>query len=79
MKLETTSLERGLNRRRILLDDATARDAFGSDRVVRADICRPVMEWAVAAARQAWGRLRGVSPDEPVAQASENTGMEVRG
>lgn len=75
MRIETTSLERGLNRRRILFDDATARDAFGSDRVVRAGICRPAVEWAVAAARHAWGRLAGIKQD---ADTSATT-MEVRG
>lgn len=77
MRLETTSLERGLNRRRILFDDATARDAFGSDRVIRAGVCRPAMEWAVAAARQAWGRLTGTSGDE--AADTSDCGVEVRG
>lgn len=79
MRLETTSLERGLNRRRILFDDATARDAFGSDRVIRADICRPALEWAVAAARHAWGRIRGVTPQGPAADDADIASMEVRG
>lgn len=77
MRLETTSLERGLNRRRILFDDATARDVFGSDRVIRAGICHPVLEWAVAAARQAWGRLAGTTQDAN-ADTLDNI-MEVRG
>lgn len=77
MRIETTSLERGLNRRRILFDDATARAAFGSDRVIRAGICRPAVAWAVAAARHAWGRFAGTNQDED-ADASETT-MEVRG
>lgn len=79
MRLETTSLERGLNRRRILFDDATARDAFGSDRVIRAGICRPTLEWAMAAARHAWGRLTRATPDEGSDDPSDHTGMEVRG
>jgi hypothetical protein len=47
--IETTSLERGGSRRRVLFDESVARHAFGSDERPRAGVLRSPLEWAAAA------------------------------
>jgi hypothetical protein len=76
VKLETTSLERGLPHRRTLFDDSVARRAFPSGSTVRAGIHRPVVDWAMAAARFAWNSVAGARGAGADASGDE---MEVRG
>jgi hypothetical protein len=76
VRLETTSLERGLNHRRVLFDDDSARCAFPSRSVVRAGLHRPAADWAAAAVRIAWNAIAGSQ-----GRATDNQGeqVEVRG
>jgi hypothetical protein len=75
VKLETTSLERGLNHRRVLFDDSAARRAYPSDSTVRARIHRPALEWAAAAVRLAWNAVAGSRRDDD----GPSDRIEVRG
>ena len=57
LRIETASLERGANKRRILFDESIARAAHGSDERVRAGILRSPLEWANAAVSRWFGGI----------------------
>jgi len=76
VKLETTSLERGLPHRRTLFDDSVARRTFPSGSTIRAGVHRPVLDWAAAAARFAWNTIGGTRHDSGDGRGDD---IEVRG
>jgi hypothetical protein len=65
LRIETASLERGANKRRILFDESVARAAYGSDDRVRAGILRSPLEWATAAVHHWFGSDRRKPSDTP--------------
>lgn len=63
LRIETASLERGGNRRRVLYDESVARRAYGDEGVSRAGLLRSPLEWAAAAVQWMTGTAQR-RPDE---------------
>lgn len=58
LRIETASLERGGNRRRVLYDESVARRAYGDEGAARAGLLRSPLEWATAAVQWMTGTAR---------------------
>ena len=63
LRIETASLERGGNRRRVLYDESVARRAYGDEAAARAGLLRSPLEWAAAAVQWMTGTAKR-RPDE---------------
>lgn len=63
LRIETASLERGGNRRRVLYDESVARRAYGDEEAARAGLLRSPLEWAAAAVQWMTGTAKR-RPDE---------------
>jgi len=72
--IETTSLERGGARRRVLFDESVARHAAGSDRRPRAGVLRSPLEWAAAAVHF----VTGTTPKRSPSSSTPSDDVEVR-
>ena len=64
LRIETASLERGGNRRRVLYDESVARRAYGDEAAARAGLLRSPLEWAAAAVQFMTGRTKRRPEDD---------------
>lgn len=71
LRIETASLERGGNRRRVLYDESVARRAYGDEGAARAGLLRSPLEWAAAAVQWMTGTAKR-QPDDT------QPGVEIR-
>lgn len=72
--IETTALERGGARRRVLFDESVVRHAVGSDRRPRAGVLRSPLEWAAAAVHF----VTGTTPKRSPSSMTPSDDVEIR-